>query len=94
MVFATHDHGSGGDMGYISGMNREQSWLLPERVDEYIEEKNPVRFLDASIDTLHLAALGFTPAVPKETGRPSYTPADMLKLSMYGYLHRIRSRRK
>jgi transposase len=94
MVLATHGHGSGGDMGYISGMNRDQIWLFPESVDEYIEENNPVRCIDAYIDTLNLAALGFTHAVPKDTGRPPYTPADMLKLYIYGYLHKIRSSRK
>lgn len=81
-------------MGYISGMNREQILLFPESVDEYIEEHNPGRLIDAYIDTLNLAALGFTHAVPKDTGRPSYTPADMLKLYIYGYLHKIRSSRK
>jgi transposase len=81
-------------MGYISGMNREQILRFPESVDESIEENNPVRFLDADIDPLNLAALGFTHAVPKETGRPPDTPADMLKLYIYGYLKQIRSRRK
>jgi transposase len=81
-------------MGYISGMNRDQILLFPESVEEYIEENNPVRFIDAYIDTLNLAALGFTHAVPKETGRPPYTPADMLKLYIYGYLNKIRSSRK
>lgn len=81
-------------MGYISGMNREQILLFPESVDEYIEEHNPGRLIDAYIDTLNLAALGFTHAVPKDTGRPSYTPADRLKLDIDGYLHKIRSSRK
>lgn len=81
-------------MGYISGMNREQVLLLPESVDEYIEENNPVRFIDAYVDSLNLATLGFTHAVPKETGRPCYAPADMLKLYIYGYLYKIRSSRK
>jgi len=80
-------------MGYISGMNRDQMWLFPERVDASIEENNPVRFIEAYIDTLNLAALGFTHAVPKDTGRPPYTPADMWTLYIDGYLNQIRSRR-
>ena len=81
-------------MGYISGMNRDQVLLFPESVDEYIEENNPVRFIDAYVDSLDLTTLGFTHTVPKETGRPGYAPADILKLYIYGYLHKIRSSRK
>jgi transposase len=81
-------------MGYIGGMDREQVLLLPEVVDEYIEEKNPVRFIDAYVDSLNLAALGFTHVVPQDTGRPGYAPAAMLKLYIYGYLNKIRSSRK
>lgn len=81
-------------MGSISGMNREQVLLFPEIVDDYIAENNPVRFIDAYVESLDLAALGFTPAVPKETGRPAYAPADLLKLYIYGYLNKIRSSRK
>jgi transposase len=75
-------------------MNREHGWLFPERVDEDIEENTPVRFLAASVDRLKLATLGFTHAVPKETGRPCDTPADRLKLSIYGDLQKMRSSRK
>jgi transposase len=81
-------------MGYISGMNRDQVLLFPERVDEYVADNNPVRFIDAYVESLDLVALGFTHAVPKGTGRPGYTPADLLKLYIYGYLHKIRSSRK
>jgi transposase len=89
-----HLKGSGGYMGYISGVNRDQVLLFPESVDEYIEANNPVRFIDAYVDSLNLATLGFTHVVPKETGRPGYTPAAMLKLYIYGYLQKIRSSRK
>jgi transposase len=81
-------------MGYIHGMNRDQILLFPESVDEYVEANNPVRFIDAYVDNLDLIALGFMHAVPKDTGRPGYTPADMLKLYIYGYLNKIRSSRK
>jgi len=75
-------------------MNRDPVLLFPESVDDYIEENNPLRFIDAYVASLDLAALGFTHAVPKETGRPAYTPADLLKLYIDGYLHKIRSSRK
>jgi transposase len=93
-MMTTHLKSAGGYMGYISGMNREQVLLFPESVDEYIEENNPVRFIDAYVDSLDLTILGFTHTVPKETGRPGYAPADILKLYIYGYLHKIRSSRK
>jgi transposase len=80
-------------MGYISGLNRAQVWLVPESVDEDIAENNPVRFIEAYVASRDLTTLGFTPAVPKETGRPGYTPADLLKLYSEGSLHQIRSRR-
>jgi transposase len=81
-------------MGYRNGMNRDQILLVPESVDEYIEANNPGRCIDAYVESLNLAAVGFTQAVPKDTGRPSYTPADLLKLYIYGYLNQIRSSRK
>jgi transposase len=75
-------------------MNRNQVVLFPDIIDDYIEEHNPVRFIDAYVESLDLKALGFRHAVPQETGRPGYAPADMLKLYIYGYLHKIRSSRK
>jgi transposase len=74
-------------MGYIRGMNRDQVLLFPDIVDEYIAQNNPVRFIDAYVESLDLAGLEFTHAVPQETGRPAYAPAAMLKLYIYGYLH-------
>jgi transposase len=81
-------------MGYISGMNRAQVLLFPEIVDDYMAENNPVRCIDAYVASLDLAALGFTHAVPKDTGRPAYAPAALLKLYISGYLDKLRSSRK
>jgi transposase len=81
-------------MGYINGMNRDQVLLFPEILDDYIADNNPVRFIDVYVDSLDLEALGFKYALSKETGRPSYNPADMLKLYIYGYLNKIRSSRR
>jgi transposase len=81
-------------MGHIQGANRHDVLLFPERLDDYIAEDNPVRFLDAFVDELDLAACGFQRAVPAATGRPGYAPGDLLKLYLYGYLYRLRSSRR
>src|SRR3954451_15647420 len=81
-------------MAHISGHDRSQLLLLPEAVDDYVAADNPVRFIEAFVDGLDLAALGFTGTVPKATGRPGYAPADLLKLYIYGYLNRVRSSRR
>ena len=81
-------------MAYISGTDRNQAVLLPEVLDDYVAADNPVRFLDAFVSQLDLADLGFQRAVPAETGRPGYDPGDLLRLYLYGYLHRIRSSRR
>jgi len=81
-------------MHHMQGSDREQLTLFPEALDDYIAEDNPVRFLDAFVDTLNLALMGFGHAVLQETGRPPYHPADLLKLYVYGYLNRNRSSRQ
>jgi len=80
-------------MGYVQGVDRRQVILFPEVVDDYIEEDNPVQFVDAFVDSLDLVELGFKYCEPEATGRPPYNPGDMLKLYLYGYLNRIRSSR-
>ena len=69
-------------------------FLLPEAVDDYVGVDNPVRFIDAFVDELDLAAAGFVRVEAKGTGRPGYAPADLLKLYIYGYLNRVRSSRR
>jgi len=81
-------------MSHVKGKERKQMILLPSSVDEYVEEYNPVRVIDAFVDTLDLKALGFDKAVPASTGRPAYSPSDLLKLYIYGYMNKIRSSRK
>jgi transposase len=81
-------------MGFIHGANRHEEILFPERLDDYIAEENPVRFIDAFVDHLNLTTLGFQRATPAATGRPAYDPADLLKLYIYGYLYRLRSSRR
>jgi transposase len=63
-------------------------------VDDYVDENNPVRAIDAFVDELQLSMLGFERATPAETGRPGYHPLVLLKLYLYGYLNRIASSRR
>lgn len=79
---------------FIQGQDRTQSTLLPELLDEYIAEDNPVRVIDVFVDQLDLADLGFEGVDPAQTGRPSYHPSVMLKIYIYGYLNRIQSSRR
>ena len=80
-------------MGYIQGADRNQVILLPDTLDEYVNEDNEVRAIDAFIDCLDVCAMGFK-AEPAREGRPGYDPRDMLKLYMYGYINHIRSSRR
>ena len=73
---------------------RSQLLLWPESIDDYVGVDNPVRFIDAFVDELDLAAAGFVREEAKATGRPGYAPADLLKLYIYGYLNRVRSSRR
>jgi transposase len=79
---------------FIEGEARSQSLLFPERLDDWIEEENPVRVIDAFVDELDMKALGFEGAMPAETGRPGYHPATLLKIYIYGYLNRVQSSRR
>ena len=79
---------------FIAGADRGQSTLLPECLDDFIDESNPVRVIDAFVDALDLGELGFDGVVPEATGRPSYHPSAMLKLYIYGYLNRVQSSRR
>ncbi|MPR10404.1 transposase, partial [Microvirga tunisiensis] len=71
---------------FVEGEDRRQATLLPDCLDDDVTEDNPVRFVEAFIDELDLAALGFAGIVPEVTGRPAYHPATLLKIYIYGYL--------
>ena len=79
---------------FIQGEDRTQSTLLPEILDEYIADTNPVRVVDVYVDELDLSKLGFDGVDPAATGRPAYHPAVLLKIYIYGYLNRIQSSRR
>jgi transposase len=81
-------------MTYIQGESRSQTSLFPVSLDELIPEDHLVRVIDSYVVKLNLVRLGFDKAIPKGTGRPSYDPADQLKLFLYGCFQRIRSSRR
>ncbi|WP_447802894.1 IS1182 family transposase [Pseudomonas serbica] len=79
---------------FIQGEHRGQGTLLPESLDDYVSDTNPVRVVDVFVDELNLVSLGFDGAIPADTGRPAYHPAILLKVYIYGYLNRIQSSRR
>jgi transposase len=79
---------------FVVGQDRSQLILLPDCLDDYVGEDNPVRIVDAFIDELDLAVLGFAGVIPEATGRPSYHPVTLLKIYLYGYLNRVQSSRR
>ena len=79
---------------FVEGKDRSQSTLFPERLDDYVNEDNPVRVVDVFVDELDLGGLGFSRVEPLATGRPSYHPSILLKLYIYGYLNRVQSSRR
>ena len=76
---------------FVEGADRGQSTLLPECLDDWIDEENPVRVIDAFVDALDLASLRFDGVEPAATGRPAFHPSVLLKLYIYGYLNRATS---
>src|SRR6266700_3608925 len=76
---------------FVEGEDRKQGVLLPEYLDDYVAENNPVRVIDVFVGELDLSSLGFDGVVPEATGRPGYHPSVLLKIYIYGYLNQIQS---
>lgn len=82
---------------YKLGANRQQTSLLPPSLDEYVSETNVVRAIDTYVETLDMKALGFDnteSSNERGDGQPAYPPSMLLKLYLYGYMHRVRSSRR
>ena len=79
---------------FVEGIDRTQSTLFPEHLEDWIDEDNAVRAIDIFVDELDLGELGFSGVEPEATGRPSYHPLVLLKLYIYGYLNRVQSSRR
>jgi len=74
---------------FIEGRDRSQRILLPDQLDDYVADSNPVRVVDVFVDELDLAQMGFEGTTPAQTGRPAYHPGVLLKIYIYGHLNRI-----
>jgi transposase len=81
-------------MRHLTGDSRQQATLLPDTLEDYVDEDHPVRVIDAFVDTLDMKGLGFSKAETQVTGRKPYHPGDLLKLYLYGYLNQTRSSRR
>ncbi|MEY9706301.1 transposase [Bradyrhizobium diazoefficiens] len=64
---------------FVEQADRGQWTLLPECLDDFIDESSPVRVIDVFVDALDLAEMGFEGAEPAATGRPSYHPSVPLR---------------
>jgi transposase len=80
--------------GFVQGADRQQTTLLPECLDDWVDEGNSIRAVDVFVDALELRDLGFDGVDPAATGRPADHPSPMLKLYIYGYLNRVQSSRR
>ena len=79
---------------FVEGIDRGQATLFPEYLEDWIDGDNPVQVINAFVEKLDLYGLGFDGVAPEATGRPSYHPAVLLKLYIYGYLNRVQSTRR
>jgi transposase len=79
---------------FVEGLDRGQSTLFPETLEDFVAEDNAVRVIEAFVEALDLGELGFGGVDPKATGRPAYHPSVLLKLYIYGYLNRVQSSRR
>src|SRR5712664_1943794 len=79
---------------FIDGEDRMRQTLLPNSLEDYVSDENPVRVIEVFIDELDLDALGFAGMTPAATGRPAYHSSTLLKIYLYGYLNRVQSSRR
>jgi transposase len=70
-----------------------QQFLFPPALEDWVPADHPAHFLREFVDQLDLPALGFVIPSGAE-GRAPYATSLLLKIWLYGYFHRLRSRRK
>ena len=80
--------------GFVAGLDRGQTTLLPECLEDWVDENNSVRAVDVFVEALDLRDIGFEGVDAAGIGRPAYHPSPMLKLYIYGYLNRVQSSRR
>src|SRR5450432_711610 len=71
---------------FVEGMDRGQATLLPECLEDWVDENNPVRAVDVFVEALDLVERWFDGAQPMATGRPGYKPSVLLKCRKMGLL--------
>ena len=81
-------------MEHIKVVDRKQVILLPNCVDDYVDENNSVSVIESYVNSLNISELGFTRSQFNNTGRQPYSAKDLLKLYLYGYMNRVRSSRR
>ena len=81
-------------MPFIEGQDRNQIVLLPDTLEDYVSEDNPVRVIDAYVNSINLDDMGFVIFSGQKAGQKPYKRRDLLKLHLYCYMNRIRSSRK
>src|SRR5438046_7195918 len=79
---------------FVEGMDRVQATLLPECLEDWVDENNSVRAVDVFVEAPDLRDIGFEGVDAAGIGRPAYHPSPMLKLYIYGYLNRVQSSRR
>ncbi|MBI5779332.1 MAG: transposase [Planctomycetes bacterium] len=70
--------------------DQNQQFLLPPRLDEWINKDTPARIFSEIIDQLDIS--GFQEI--KMEGRPRFNTKMMLKILIWGYANGIRASRK
>src|ERR1700740_7688 len=79
---------------FVEGIDRGQTTLFRECLEDWNNGDNPVRVIDAFVDKLDLSGLRFDGVAAEATGRPSFRPSRLLKLYIYGFLVRVQSSRR
>lgn len=80
-------------MGTIQGFSRTQASFQLLSLDEMIDLENPVRAIDAFVESLCLVEMGIKEYKKHNRGQQPYERKDLLKLFIYGYFNKIRSSR-
>src|SRR6266446_3127557 len=79
---------------FVEGEDRQQGVLLPEFLDDYVSEENPVPGDRRVRRGAGPGSAWVRGVIPEATGRPAYHPGVLLKIEVYGYINQIASSRR
>jgi transposase len=79
---------------FVEGQARDQVTLLPECLEDWADENNPVRVIDAFVEALEPNTLGFSGVDPKATGRPAYKVENVSETDTYLSIENSNPRQK